>query len=80
MGSVRLQLAELAHARGLTMSQVARRTGLTPAMVRRYWRNETTTVSLEAIGNLAQLLDVQPGDLLTHDPASAEAAEDVRLG
>ncbi len=60
---VRLRVKELAEARGLNMNQVSRRTGLTLGMVRRYWYNETVEVRLDAIHAIAQLLDVQPGEL-----------------
>ncbi len=62
--AVKLRLRELAQARGLNLSQVQRRSGLTITMVRRYWRNETTEVSLHALDTLSELLQVTPGDLL----------------
>jgi len=69
----RLRLKELAEARGLTMSQVQRRTGLTMGMVRRYWYNQGRTgplleVNLEALDRLAHLLQVRPGDLMDDSP------------
>ncbi len=63
----RLRLKELAEERGLNMSQLQRRSGLTMGMVRRYWLNETGEVSLEALDRLAALLDVNPGELLVHE-------------
>jgi len=63
--AVKLRLQELAQARGLNLSQVQRRSGLTLAMVRRYWRNETSEVSLKALDALSALLQVAPGDLFT---------------
>lgn len=71
MGHVRLRLSELAQAQGMNMSQVQRQSGLTLGMIRRYWLNRTTTVSLPALGVLAELLHVQPGDLLTDDRETA---------
>ena len=40
------------------------RTGLTMGAVRRYWRNEVTSVPLDALDKLAALLGVEPGDLI----------------
>lgn len=60
-----LRLSEIAEKQGINMSQVQRRTGLTMGMVRRYWYNEVREVSLDAIGKLAELLKVEPGELLT---------------
>lgn len=62
--TVKLRLQELARARNLNISQVQRRTGLTITMVRRYWYNETSEVSLQALDILSELLQVAPGDLL----------------
>ena len=59
-----IQLQELAKARGLNLSQVQRRTGLTMGAVRRYWRNEVTSVRLDALDKLAALLGVEPGELI----------------
>lgn len=62
---LRLQLRELAEARGLNISQVQRQTGLDMGLVRRYWYNESGEVRLAALDTLATLLDVDPGELLT---------------
>ena len=67
MATIRLE--ELSKARGLNMSQVQRRSGLTMGAVRRYWRKESSMVSLEALDKLATLLDVEPGELIGRDDA-----------
>ncbi len=72
----RLRLRELAEERGLNMSQVQRRSGLTMGAVRRYWYNTTdgkaegprlALISLDAIEKIAGVLGVQPGDLIVPD-------------
>lgn len=68
--AVKLRLQELAQARGLNLSQVQRRSGLTMTQVRRYWRNETSSVSLQALEALCDLLQVMPGELLVKEDAS----------
>ncbi len=65
--AVKIRLQELAQARGLNLSQVQRRTGLTMTQVRRYWRNETSSVSLHALEALCDLLEVMPGELLARE-------------
>ena len=62
---VRLRLREIAKEKGLTISDIQRRSGLTMGLVRRYWYNETTSVRLEAIGVLATLLNVKPSELIS---------------
>ena len=63
----RLKLREIAEQQGFNMSQLQRKSGLTLGMIRRYWRNETKEVNLEALDTLATLLGVKPGQLLTDD-------------
>jgi transcriptional regulator with XRE-family HTH domain len=66
----KLRLQEIATSQGFTMSQVQRRTGLTMTMVRRYWYNQTRTISLDALDALSTLLNVSPGDLLVKETHS----------
>lgn len=68
--TVKIRLQELAQAKGLNLSQVQRRSGLTMTQVRRYWRNETSSVSLQALEALCDLLQVMPGELLVKEGAS----------
>lgn len=69
----RLRLRQLAEARGHTMSSLSRESKLTLNMVRRYWYNtanglETgpvlSEVSLPALDALADVLGLQPGELI----------------
>ncbi len=66
---VRLQVKELAEARGFNISSLQRESKLDMGMVRRYWYNEgkgqpLDGVSLSALGKIAAVLGVKPGDLL----------------
>lgn len=63
--ALKLRLQELAQSKGFNLSQVQRRSGLTITMIRRYWYNETSEVSLQALETLSDLLQVAPGDLFT---------------
>jgi hypothetical protein len=69
----RLRLRELAEARGHNMSSLSRESKLTLNMVRRYWYNTSngleggpplTEVSLPALDALADVLGVEPGQLI----------------
>lgn len=71
---IKIRLQELAQSRGLNQSQVQRRTGLTMTQVRRYWRNETSEVSLHALDAPSDLLQVAPGGLLIKTQESEQAA------
>ena len=74
MSEVHLRLKELAESKGLNLSQVQRQSGLTMGMVRRYWYNKTGQVTLEALGILADLLKVKPGELLSNGSDTNETA------
>ena len=65
-----LRLKELAEAKdkNLTISQVQRSTGLTIGLVRRYWYNQTSSVTLEALEKLAAFLGVQENELIGSGP------------
>ncbi len=74
----RLRVRELAEERGLNISQLQRQTGLDMGMVRRYWYNEGTKgplheINLIALGKLAQVLGVHPGELI--DPNGERTEE-----
>ena len=56
--SLRLRLAEEAQTQGVTIAELARRAGLTRGVVERYWKNRTTTISLDALASLAEALNV----------------------
>jgi transcriptional regulator with XRE-family HTH domain len=69
----RLRLRALAEARGHTMSSLSRDSRLTLNMVRRYWYNTAnglengpplTEVSLPALDAIADVLGVEPGELI----------------
>ena len=69
----RLRLRQLAEARGMNMSSLSRDSRLTINMVRRYWYNTAnglesgprlTEVSLPALDALADVLGIEPGELI----------------
>jgi transcriptional regulator with XRE-family HTH domain len=69
----RLRLRQIAEAHGHTMSSLSRESKLTLNMVRRYWYNTAnglengpplTEVSLPALDAIAEVLGIEPGDLI----------------
>lgn len=72
---IRLQVKELAEARGFTLSVLQREAKLPVSTARRYWWSSRTglqrdagtlnEVNLFTLGAIAVLLGVRPGDLLT---------------
>ncbi len=64
---ITIRLKEIAESKGLKMSHVQQRAGLDMGIVRRYWRNETTSVDLRALDKLCAVLACTPGDLLERE-------------
>lgn len=72
---IRLRVKELAEARGLSLSTVQRQAKLPISTARRYWWSSRTglqrdagtlnEVNLITLTEIAALLGVRPGDLLT---------------
>ena len=65
--AARFRLAELLEERGMSQSELARRSGITFATVNAMARNRTDGVKLETLDRLARVLGVEPGDLIATD-------------
>ena len=70
---MRLRVRELAEARNLNMNRLAIQAGLSAPVMRRYWYSSSdgrnggpplTEVSLNFLVQIADVLGVEPGDLL----------------
>jgi putative transcriptional regulator len=69
-----IRLKELAEAKQLSKNQVARQTGLDIGMVRRYWDNDSSVVSLSALDALCEYFECEPCDLLKRIPDDPKSA------
>jgi len=78
----RLGIRNIAESKGLNMSQLQRQSGLTMGVVRRYWYNTANgladgdpleMISLEHINTIAEVLKVNPGELLLPPQEDEEA-------
>ena len=56
---IKLRINELCEQNNVNMSQLQRGTGLTLGLVRRYWKNEVDSVSLEALETILTFLKKQ---------------------
>jgi len=63
----KLWIKEIAQAQSLNQSRLQIKSGVTPAMLHRYWHNQTAEVRLEALEKIAKALGVKPGDLIVSD-------------
>lgn len=61
--AVKLRLAELATARGLSLTRLKEISGLPPGAVQHLWYNRVDTINLAALTRLTEILKVEPGEL-----------------
>ena len=66
--AIYLRLRELRHALGLTQTEFAARAGVRRATVSRLENARITAIDLGVLEKLADLLDVEPGFLLSRSP------------
>jgi DNA-binding Xre family transcriptional regulator len=64
---IRLMVAEVARARGLSLVGLQRASGLSITTTRRYWNNQVQRVTLVSLEALARTLDVDIVDLFEKD-------------
>jgi DNA-binding Xre family transcriptional regulator len=60
---IRLKVQELALERGFNISTLSREAKLEIRLVRRYWHNQVRSVSLDALEEIAKILEVGFFDL-----------------
>ena len=63
----RLVIKEVAEKQGLNQSQLQIKSGVTPALMNRYWRSKTESVTLDELAKIARALGVRTGDLITDE-------------
>ncbi len=71
---LRFRIKELAEARGMNRSQLQIKSGLSLGLIYRYWNNNTTQATFEALEKIAKALGVRPLELLTDEEDSQESA------
>lgn len=71
---IRLQIKELAQAKGIKQYELAERSGVTPQLLNRYWNNNIQRVDLRELNKIAIALGVKPGDLIITEDGEQPAA------
>ena len=64
---VHLIIKELAEQKNISQSRLQREAGVTMAQLRRYWFNQSESVTLDALERIARVLGVKPGELIVED-------------
>lgn len=67
-----LRLGELAEARGVTLAQLQRQSGLSRRQLRRYWDHQVKRPNPAVLDKLATTLDVDPAELLLRPEEEAD--------
>ncbi len=66
--TIEIRLDELLAERGMTLTELARRVGITIANLSILKRNRARAIRLETLDAICRELECQPGDLLRHRP------------
>jgi putative transcriptional regulator len=69
--SISVHLDELLAARGMTLTQLAERVGVTVVNLSVLKNGRAKAIRFSTLSRLCKALDCQPGDLLRHRPGSA---------
>lgn len=68
----RFCLDRLIEEAGISQRELARRSGVSPTTVNRMAKNLTAQVSLSTLDSLADVLDVEPGQLIEREKKRAK--------
>jgi putative transcriptional regulator len=66
--SISVHLDDLLAARGMTLTQLAERVGVTVVNLSVLKNGRAKAIRFSTLSRLCQVLDCQPGDLLRHRP------------
>jgi putative transcriptional regulator len=67
-GSVRIRLDEVLAARGMTLTELSDRVGITVVNLSVLKNGRARAIRFSTLAGLCAALDCQPGDLLTYEP------------
>ena len=71
-GTVKIHLAELIQAKGISKSKVAQRAEMQRTQLNNYCKNQVTRFDADVLARLCTVLECEIGDLLEFVPASSE--------
>ncbi|WP_433546231.1 helix-turn-helix domain-containing protein [Streptomyces sp. CA-294286] len=67
--SIRIHLDRLLAARGMTLTELSAQVGITVVNLSVLKNGRAKAVRFSTLSRLCEVLECQPGDLITHDPA-----------
>lgn len=76
-GRARLVIKEIAAQKKLNQCQLQLKSGVSLPLLSRYWHNKTTSVTLDALERIAEVLEVEPGSLIVKGMPASKATKKV---
>ncbi|MFK4067097.1 helix-turn-helix domain-containing protein [Streptomyces sp. NPDC029674] len=73
--SIRIHLDRLLAERGMTLTQLSEKVGITVVNLSVLKNGRAKAVRFSTLSRICDVLRCQPGDLITHEPAPAEDVE-----
>lgn len=70
--AIQVKLDDLLHARRMTLTELAERVDITLANLSILKTGKAKAVRFSTLDAICRVLECQPGDLLAHDPSSAQ--------
>ena len=74
---IRVTLDQVMAQRGLSLTELAERVGLTLANLSILKTGKAKAIRFSTLDALCRALECQPGDILQHDPSVAEDADQL---
>ena len=74
--AITVHLDALLHERGMTLTELSRRVGITLANLSVLKSGRARAVRFTTLDAICRELECQPGDLLAHDPTVPESDEE----
>lgn len=75
-GTVKIHLAELIQAKGISKSKVAQRAEMQRTQLNNYCKNQVTRFDADVLARLCTVLECEIGDLLEFVPAPSEQTQE----
>ncbi|WP_371619485.1 helix-turn-helix domain-containing protein [Streptomyces sp. NBC_00454] len=68
--SVRIHLDRLLAERGMTLTELSAQVGITVVNLSILKNGRAKAIRFSTLSRICEVLDCQPGDLITHDPSN----------
>ena len=72
-GAIRIRLDEVLTARGMTLTELSERVGITVVNLSVLKNGRARAIRFRTLAGLCSVLGCQPGDLLSYEPAGYQA-------